>query len=396
MVAPQPSLSNQRRPSFVRRNIIGLGLVSLFTDVSTEMSYAVIPVFLTEVLHAGPVFIGAIEAIAESTASVLKTFSGYLSDRLGRRRLFILLGYSFSALAKPLLALAQVGWHVLVVRFADRFGKGIRTAPRDALIADSTAADAYGRAFGLHRALDTLGATLGPLAAFIILALTGQNYRLLFGLAFIPGAIAIAIIVFGIREIAPQAKQAFSFSLRGLHPQVRKFLFIMIVFTLGNSSDAFLILRAREVGVPAGMIPLLWLAFNLSYFLWSYPAGMISDRLGRKKAIVFGLIVFSACYAAMAWNTSAALVWLIFVCYGLYYGFTEGNIRAFLADLTPAQTRGTVFGIYHTVIGVALLPANLLMGYLWHRFGFHYALMCGSGLSLAAGFLLTFQRVRRR
>jgi MFS family permease len=370
------------------RNIISLGLVSMFTDLSTEMAYPIIPVFLKEVLKVQPLFIGLIEAIAESTASILKAFSGYISDRSKKRKLFIFMGYSFSALVKPLLAFATQGWHVLMVRFSDRVGKGIRTAPRDALIADSSKHKYFGRTYGFHRALDTLGAILGPLAAFIILALSQQNYRLLFGLAIVPGIIAVIIILFGVKEIVPETKRILKFSFKKLDTRLKVFLVIMIIFTLGNSSDAFLILRARNIGVSATLIPLLWLAFNVSYFLWSYPAGMLSDRIGRRKTIFLGFLIFSGCYTAFAFNHSSSLIWLIFIIYGLYYGFTEGNLRAYVADLTASEIRATAFGIYHTVVGITLLPANLLMGFLWQRFGFQTALMLGASLSLVSGIAL--------
>ncbi|MBE0432613.1 MFS transporter [candidate division WOR-3 bacterium] len=377
-----------RRFKWLSRNVLCLGLVSLFTDLSTEMAYPIIPVFLNEVLKVQPLFIGLVEAIAESTASILKTFSGYISDRLKKRKLFILFGYGLSALSKPLLAFATQGWHVLVVRFSDRVGKGIRTAPRDALIADSAKDTHFGRTYGFHRALDTLGAILGPLAAFIILALSSNNYRLLFGLAIVPGLIAIAIILFGIREIIPEAKRLFTFSFQQIDKRLRIFMIIMVVFTLGNSSDAFLILRARNIGVPATMIPLLWLAFNVSYFLWAYPAGLLSDRIGRRRTIYIGFMVFSLCYAAFSFNHDPVLIWFIFIIYGFYYGLTEGNMRAYVADLTTSEVRATVFGIYHTVVGVTLLPANLLMGFLWQKFGFQTALLLGAALSLISGIAL--------
>jgi MFS family permease len=377
-----------KKVTWLGKNILSLGLVSLFTDLSTEMAYPIIPIFLKEILKAQPLFIGLVEAIAESTASILKTFSGYISDRLKKRKLFIFIGYSLSALAKPLLACATQGWHVLLVRFSDRVGKGIRTAPRDALIADSAKDGYFGRTYGFHRSLDTLGALLGPLTAFIILALSTNNYRLLFGLAIIPGLIAIAIILLGVREIVPEAKRVFKFSLEQIDTRLKVFLVIMVIFTLGNSSDAFLLLRARNVGVSATMIPLLWLAFNASYFLWAFPAGVLSDRIGRRKTIFLGLIVFSLSYTAFSFNHSPIIIWFIFVIYGLYYGFTEGNLRAYVADLTNSEIRATAFGIYHTVVGITLLPANLLMGFLWQKFGFQIALLLGASLSLLSGIAL--------
>jgi MFS family permease len=352
------------------------------------MAYPVIPVFLKDVLKAQPLFIGLIEAIAESTASIIKAFSGYLSDFFRKRKLFICVGYALSAAVKPLLAFAAHGWHVLLVRFGDRLGKGIRTAPRDALIADSTAEKSFGRAYGFHRAMDTLGALLGPLCAFIILAIWTNNYRLLFGLAFIPGFIAVLLTITGVKEIIPEIAKRSRFSFKNLTIQFKLFLLVMVIFTLGNSSDAFLILRARDVGVTAGAIPLLWLTFNLSYFLWSYPAGVISDHIGRVPTICFGFVIFAIVYGSLAFNQNPFLVWMIFIIYGLYYGFTEGNFRAYVADVIPKDIRATAFGMYHTVVGISLLPANLLMGLLWQKVGFKYALLVGTTCSLIAGILL--------
>lgn len=390
---------NEKKPgliSFLTRNVFVLGLVSLFTDLSTEMSYAIIPIFLKDVLKAQPIFIGLVEAIAESTASILKTFSGYISDRLRKRKLFIFIGYTLSAIVKPLLALATQGWHILIVRFADRFGKGIRTAPRDALIAESTKEAFYGRTYGFHRAMDTMGAILGPLFAFLILSLSNQNYRLLFALAFIPGFIAVLFIIFGVKDIIPETQKLFKFSFKDINPKLKTFFLVIILFTLGNSSDAFLILRAKELGLAVPLIPILWLVFNISYFLWSYPAGVISDRIGRKKTIVFGFLVYTITYSALALNNKVIFLWPIFIIYGLYYGFTEGNLRAFVADLTNPEHRGTVFGIYHTVVGITLLPANLIMGYVWQKYGFNIALFIGACLSFLSALLLIFLvRVRK-
>ncbi len=377
-----------KKTTWLAKNILSLGLVSLFTDLSTEMAYPIIPIFLKEVLKVQPLFIGLIEAIAESTASILKTLSGYVSDRLKKRKLFVFIGYSLSAVVKPLLAIATQGWHVLVVRFSDRVGKGIRTAPRDALIADSAKDKYYGRTYGFHRALDTLGALLGPLSAFVILALSGNNYRLLFGLAIVPGLIAITIVRLGVREIVPEAKRLLKFSFKKIDNRLKVFLIIMAIFTLGNSSDAFLLLRARNIGVSTTMIPLLWLAFNASYFLWSFPAGILSDRIGRRKTIFLGFVIFSICYTAFSFNHSSLIIWFIFIIYGLYYGFTEGNLRAYVADLTTSEIRATAFGIYHTVVGITLLPANLLMGFLWQKFGFQTALLLGASLSMVSGITL--------
>lgn len=373
---------------WLTRNILTLGLVSLFTDISTEMGYSLIPVFLKDVLKASPVFIGLIEAIAESTASTLKSFSGYISDRLNKRKVLIFIGYSFSAVVKPLLAVSSTWWHVLGVRFGDRLGKGIRSAPRDALIAESTKSGYYGRTYGFHKALDNLGAVLGPALAFLILSLSNQNYRLVFGLAFFPALVAILLILFGVKDMVMQSFQTFRFSLRELNPKFKLFLLVMVIFTLGNSSDAFLILRARDIGIAGKFIPLLWIAFNISNFLSAYPAGVISDRIGRQKTIFIGFLIFCASYAGLAFTRHSHLVWFLFVFYGLYYGFSEGNLKAFVADLTPPDIRGTAFGIYYTAVGLTLLPANLMMGILWQKIGFQHALLVGSALSLVSGLML--------
>lgn len=374
--------------SWLTRNILILGLVSLFTDLSTEMGYALIPIFLKDVLKASPVFIGLIEAIAEATASVLKAFSGYISDRIRKRKLPSLLGYSLSTLTKPFLAIATRPWHVFFIRFSDRFGKGIRAAPRDALIADSTKAEHFGRAYGFHKMLDNLGAVLGPLAAFLVLAHSAQNFRLVFGLAFIPGFIAVLMMLLGVQDTKTTSKPNFSFSWRKLSPRFKLFLIIMVVFTLGNSSDAFLILRARDLGVTATLIPMLWLVFNVSNFFSAYPAGILSDRIGRQKVIFLGWMIFSICYAGLSFSRGSHAAWFIFLVYGFYYGFSEGNIKAFIADITTPELRGTAFGIFHTVIGLTLLPANLVMGWLWQAVGFQKALWAGAGLSLIAGLAL--------
>jgi len=377
-----------RLPVWLTRNILTLGLVSLFTDISTEMGYSIIPVFLKDVLKTSPVLIGLIEAIAESTASTLKSFSGYISDRLKKRKALIFIGYSLSTVIKPLLAVSSAWWHVLAIRFADRFGKGIRSAPRDALIAESSKPEYFGRTYGFHKTLDNLGAVLGPALAFVILSISNQNYRLVFGLAFIPALVAILLILFGVKDIIVQSARTFRFSFRALNPKFKWFLLVLVIFTLGNSSDAFLILRARDIGIAGKFIPLLWLVFNVSNFLSAYPAGAISDRIGRQKSIFIGFMIFCVSYAGLAFSPHPLTVWVLFIFYGLYYGFSEGNLKAFVADLTPPDIRGTAFGIYYTAVGVTLLPANLLMGILWQKYGFRNALLVGSALSLISGLML--------
>ncbi len=371
-------------------NVVALGLVSLFQDISSEMIYPLLPLFLANVLGADKAIIGLIEGIAESTASLLKVFSGWLSDRSGRRKAWAVGGYSLSALVKPAVALAQAWPFVLAVRFLDRVGKGVRTAPRDALLAASSPAESRGRSFGLHRAMDTTGAIIGPLLAFVLLPVFSGNYRPVFAVTLIPGLISVALLVFLVRERHVQAppgeRQGLRISLAPFDRQFRLFLLAVVVFTLGNSSDAFLLLRADATGVPSVQIPLLWLVFNIVYALASTPAGALSDRIGRRGVIVGGYAVFALVYLGFARATTAWHIWLLFAAYGLYYGLTEGVQRAYAADLVPDHLRGTAFGVYHTLTGLALLPASLVAGWLWQTIGvpapfFYGAVM--SGLAVA-------------
>ncbi len=363
-----------------------LGVVSLLTDFSSEMIYPILPLFLANVIGASTTFIGLIEGIAESTASILKVFSGWLSDKLNKRKQLILSGYGLSSIIKPFLALATSGWHVLGLRFADRLGKGIRGAPRDAMIADATEPNERGKAFGFHRAMDTVGAILGPAAAFILIPFFDHSYRPLFLIAAIPALAAIAVILLGVREIprltnttakTDRVSKKFSFSFIAL-------LVIIAIFTLGNSSDAFLILRAQNIGIKPLHIPLLWLFFNLIYSLVSIPAGKLSDKIGRKKIIFAGFIIYAACYAGFAFATSWWHAWILFGIYGIYYGTTEGVIRAYIADIVSAEVRATSFGIYNFVTGIILFPANLMTGWIWKAYGATYAFGLGAILAAAA------------
>src|SRR3972149_5913935 len=308
------------------RNIIALGLVSLFTDLSSEMIYPLLPVFLTVTLGAGPGVLGIIEGIAEAAASLLKLFSGAWSDRLGKKKPLVVGGYLLSSVARPHMGLAA-GWgHVLAVRFSDRIGKGIRSSPRDALIAASVSAHDRGRAFGLQRAMDHLGAVLGPAVAFLLLAEAGLSYRSVFFLAAIPGAAAVAALLFLVKDpgTPPAIRAGGLFRAAGLSPSFRKYLLIVSLFTLGNASDSFLILRAVDAGVPGPYVPLLWGAFHIVKSSLSTHAGILSDRWSRKHGIVAGWIVYAACYAA--WGVVTGPAWMVglFLVSGLYSAATEG------------------------------------------------------------------------
>jgi MFS family permease len=371
-------------------NVWALGVVSLLTDISTEMVYPLLPLFLTGTLGAGAAFVGLVEGVAESTASLLKLVSGWLSDRFHRRKGLVAWGYSLSSLTRPLMAMAPLPSHVLGIRFLDRIGKGIRTSPRDALIADSTPADRRGAAFGFHRAMDHLGAVAGPVLAFLLLPHVGGSYRAIFWWASIPAALCVGVLVACVREVAPQGLSARLplFTLQPYDRRFKGFLCIVTLFTLGNSSDAFLLLRARQAGVADVSIPLLWAALHVVKSTSSLGAGILSDRIGRRGTIIAGWLVYAGVYAGFAVVENVWQVWGLFLIYGLYFGLTEGVENALVADLTPATVRASAYGVYHSAIGVVALPASLLTGWLWQWFGARVAFGIGAALAGAAAVLL--------
>lgn len=315
----------------IDRNIFTLGLVSLFTDISSQMVYPLLPVFLSSVLGVGTVFIGLLEGIAESTASILKVFSGWFSDKLKKRKLIIFLGYGLSTIGKPFLYLATSGWHVLIVRFIDRVGKGIRTSPRDALVADSSLPEQRGRAFGIQRAMDRMGAFLGPLVAFAILPVLNNDLRLLFLLAFFPALIAVFIIVIFVKEklrFQDSSEQIKPISLKHLGRDFKVFVLILAIFTLGNSSDAFLVLRAKDLGVKVVFIPILWLMYNFVSSLSSVPLGHLYDKIGRRRTTLLGFFAYSIVYLGFAFSNTQSFIWIFMALYGIYYGLSEGVLYA--------------------------------------------------------------------
>lgn len=389
--------ADSRRPSLRRglsRNVVVLGIVSFLNDASSEMIYPLLPVFLTSVLGAGPAVLGVIEGTAESTASFLKLYSGYLSDRVKRRKKWVVSGYAISNIIRPLIAVAGTWTQVLAVRFADRIGKGLRTSPRDALIADSTPPESRGTAYGFHRAMDHAGAVAGPLVAAGLLLVFPERISLVFLLSFIPGLLAVALVAAGLRERAaatPAARGA-GFNARSAWSEMpgrfRKYLLIILLFTLGNSTDAFLLLRAQELGVPVALLPVLWVALHAVKMAVSVPGGMLSDRIGRKRVIAAGWIVYALVYIGFALAGEHWQAWALFVVYGTYFGLTEGVEKAFVADLAPAHLRGSAFGLYHLAVGLGALPASVLFGLIWQQAGAGAAFSVGAFLAVAAGVLL--------
>jgi len=370
-----------------KKNVLFLGLVSLFTDLSSQMVYPLVPEFLVSI-GARKTIIGLIEGIAESTASVLRPLFGRFSDSLKRRKPFIFFGYGLSAVSKPFLYLARWWTAVLAVRFSDRVGKAVRTPARDAFISTSVDGSAKGKAFGFHRGMDRAGAIGGPLLAMLVLSLFDNNVRFVFLLSVIPGLLALFFIFFA-RETAvvsgpaaPAAQR--EGSLRSLPFVV--FLVSNIVFTLGNSSNAFLILKARETGLAVALIPVIWIVYNIFCTVSSPIFGSLSDKLGRKPIIIASFLYYSIIYFLFAFAGSLWAVWALFGAYGIYYGLSEGTFRAYIADLVDEENRATAYGLFNTGIGLALLPASLIMGAIWDAYGSKWAFLTSAGFSLL-GFL---------
>ena len=380
-------------------NIFFLGLVSFLTDISSEMIFSIFSLFLFNVLHTPTTIIGLIEGAAGSIASLVRIFSGWLSDKLRKRKSLTILGYGLSTIAKPFMYIATTWGIAFGVRFADRVGKGIRTAPRDALVADSLTPEQRGKGFGLHRAMDTFGAAMGIISAIVVVylyqgndwALTRSTYQQLVFIGVIPAVLALFVFFF-IREpkretpsgISPIAK--LGGLLSGFDKRFKIFLGIIFLFTLGNSSDAFLVLRAQNLGNPVLYILLMLVLFNLIYASISTPAGMLSDKLGRKRVILFGWLIYTLVYLGFALASPEASwqLWILFGLYGVYYGLAEGVARAFVADLVPAEKRGTAYGLFHGVVGITLLPASLIAGWLWQVVNPAAPFLFGSALAFLA------------
>jgi MFS family permease len=389
------------------RNVWAVSLTSFFMDISSEMVINILPLFLSNVLGVSTSIIGVIEGVAEATASLLKVFSGWLSDKLGGRKWLAVAGYGISTLAKPFFFFANTWGMVAGVRWADRLGKGIRTAPRDALVADSIEPEQRGIAFGFHRAADTGGAVLGILIAALAVWLAQSNnrqlgettFRTVVLISLVPAVLAVLSLAVIAKDTAKHSDQAApKITFKGLGKPFLVFLLIVGVFDLGNSSDAFLVLRAQERGMSVLGILLMLAAFNLVYTLVSTPAGSLSDRIGRRKVIVGGWLVYAAIYLGFALAQRPWHIWGLYLVYGLYYGLAYGTAKAMVADLVSSELRGTAYGTYNAVLGIIDFPASLLAGLLWQGvgawqgFGPSAPFFFGGALALLAAVMLMLWR----
>lgn len=375
----------------VTRSVVVLGFVSFFMDVASEMVYPLLPFFLTVVLGAGKETVGVIEGLAEGTASLLKVAGGRLSDRLGARKPFLVIGYGLPALARPLLALATHPAQVLGFRLLDRTGKGLRTAPRDALIAEVSREADYGKAYGLHRALDTLGAAVGPLLAFALLPLLG--YRGVFWVSLVPATIAVAIVVFFVRERrAPATREPLLAAVR--HPAYLRFLAASSVFALGYVSVAFLLLRLGELGLSPQRTTLAYAGYNLVYAALAYPMGTLADRLGPRRATALAMSAYAVVFFGWSLAPGAAAGLALFVGYAAFISLFEPARRAYLALVTPESERAGAIGLFHTLEGVLLFPASAVFGWLWQAHGATVAFGLAGLLALMGAAILATERTR--
>jgi len=374
-------------------NIIFLGLVSFFTDLSTEMVYPLIPLYLTTAFGATPALVGVIEGVAESAASLLKVFSGYITDRFQKKKVTAFAGYAPGVLYKLALLFAGSWVGILGARVLDRIGKGIRTAPRDVLVSESADKNNMGKAFGIHKALDMSGAALGILLTYFILRGTngGFDYKRMFLLSIIPAVIGLCMFFFIKEKREPRLiknREPFWKNIRKVDGQLRLYLVVVFLFTLGNSSNAFIILKANSVGFDTMSVILLYFIYNITASVLSIPFGKLSDRIGRKKLLVPGYLAFSLCYLGFAFASSQWMMVAVFVIYGAYTAMIAGVERAFVAEISPKELKGTMLGLHSTVAGIALLPASIIAGFLWSAFGTAVPFVFGAVLSLIAALIL--------
>ncbi len=378
--------------------VFALGLTSFFTDVGSEMVFPLLPAFIAT-LGGGAAFLGLVEGVSDAVSSLLKLVSGEVADRSERKKPLVLLGYGIAGVVRPLMAFATAPWHVLGIRLTDRVGKGIRSAPRDVLLAAAAPTDQVGRAFGVHRAMDHAGAVVGPLVAAMLLGI-GWAPRDVFLAAVVPGALAIGALLL-VREPPSEATARVvasvapdgSPSRRRLPPRLRRFLVILAIFALGNSSDAFLLLRARELGVATATLPLLWSAFHVVKLASAWIGGAWADRVPRTRLVLAGWAIYAVTYLAFGMASTTWHVWALFGVYGTFFGLTEPAEKAMVKDLAPPEVRGRAFGAYHFVEGVAAVPAGLLTGFLWQTWSATVALAAGAALAAVAALALALSRL---
>ena len=378
------------------RNILFTGLTSFLTDTSVKMIYSVMPMFLMSI-GASKASLGLIEGVAESTASLIKALSGFWSDRIGRNKPFMLIGYAISAIVLPLYAFVISPMQVLFLRFTERIGKGIRTAPRDSLIAASVTNNETGKGFGLQKAMDNSGAIAGPLMAFALLSLFPDNYRLIFLIAGIPAIAGIFVIIFGIKEVKKNKSELLQkFRFTDYPKRYWFFLAIIFVFTLGNSTDALLLVKANEAGIKVAFIPLVYLITSLVSVIAAIPAGTLSDRIGKEKLLVAGFLIYAVVYLFFGLNVGEGALFVLFALYGLYSAATDGIQKAFVADVTDANKKGTALGIYNALLGITLLPASLIAGILYDRVTSSIPFLFGAAMALLATIMMAVYMITGR
>jgi len=372
----------------LERNVFFTGLTSFFTDTSTKMIYSIMPVFLLSI-GASKTAISLIEGIAESTASLIKALSGYWSDKIGKNKPFMLIGYGVTALVTPLYALVRFPIQVLFFRFFERIGKGLRAAPRDSLISGSVSQKDAGKNFGFHKAMDNSGAIIGPLCAFLLLYFFPQNFTNIFLIATIPAILGVITIAVFIKEAKSVKSEAKKISFKRLPKKFYFFLFIIFIFTLGNSSDALLLVKTTETGINKAYIPFIYMIFNVVSVVLAVPIGKLSDKIGRERLIIPGFLIYSITYFLFGRFNSISIFIGLFAMYGLYSALVDGSQKAMISDIVNKDLRGTGFGIYHAVLGITLLPASLIAGLLYDKVGSNAPFYFGSSMALLATVLMT-------